>query len=151
MGEIKNIIQRLLSGEKLSEQKLMKELGVSKWKASQILTVAKYELNKLKLVYTYKPEKPKNFQSEKQTYKYLEQVLFDISFKVYSPVLKGLPDYIVISTKPKELTQGFYEVKLKGRKLSKHQEKLMSVLALAFEVYLIEVDKNGFVEVFKWK
>lgn len=145
------IVQRLLLGENLSIRQVEKEYGITRWKASQLLSVAKYETKKLTLQFSFTPDKPKNFLTEKQTYRYLQETLFDIAYKVYSPVLKGLPDFIVVSTKRKELEPGFYEVKLKGRKLSKHQEKLMAILGLGFNVYLVEVSTAGEIEVYKWR
>lgn len=104
---------------------------------------------KTKLVYTYEPGKFVLIKNEKSSYKYVSKVLFSLAYKFYSPVLRGLPDYIVIKTKIDTLKPGFYEVKFENRPLTREQEKLMSMLAQAFSVYLVRVYKTGRLEVYE--
>jgi len=105
----------------------------------------------MRLVYTYKPNKPVLIKNEKSSYKYVAKVLFAWAYKFYSPVLRGLPDYIVIRTKIDTLKPGFYEVKFENRPLTREQERLMNALALAFPVYLVRIYRDGRLEVYEWE
>lgn len=79
---------------------------------------------------------------EKDVYRFLKDKVFAKSFKVFSPVLKGLPDFIVIRTQVKELPPGFYEVKYGKLSLTELQEKVIKELALSFNVFVVVYDYN---------
>ncbi|MGB9638233.1 MAG: hypothetical protein ACPL1F_02925 [bacterium] len=82
---------------------------------------------------------------EKDTYKLLQEQVFEKSFKLYTPILRGFPDYIVIKVYnkyEKHITSGFYEIKFKNNKLTKYQINFLSALAFSFHVYVVEVKQD---------
>jgi hypothetical protein len=84
----------------------------------------------------------RKLSSEKDAYKLLEEFVFNKAYKLYTPILRGFPDYIVIELKEKYspyLKAGFYEIKFNNGKLTPYQVKFLSSLALAFPVYLVQV------------
>jgi hypothetical protein len=90
----------------------------------------------------------KQFKKEKETYPYLQKYIFDESVKVYTPILRGFPDFIVRDFKEpynKILKPGFVEVKFNKGKLSIHQEIFLSWLKKSFNVYIfhIHTQKTG--------
>lgn len=99
------------------------------------------------------PDKPnRRFENEKQTYKYVEKMLdFQKSFKLFSMVLKGIPDYIVSEIGLYRLEAGFYEVKFENRKLSPTQVKLIKELVKLSNVYIIRVFRDGTIIIDKVK
>lgn len=89
------------------------------------------------------------FSKEKDIYKYLQKNVFDKYLKIYSMVLKGFPDYIVISLKDEYkdiLKPGFYEVKLNSD-LSVYQKEILGKLSEAFPVYVVKGDKQGIINI----
>lgn len=93
------------------------------------------------------------FSKEKDIYKYLQKNVFDKYIKIYSMVLRGFPDYIVISIKDgyKDILKpGFYEVKLDS-KLSIYQKEVLGKLSEAFPVYIIQGRKDGDIEIYPFK
>jgi len=106
----------------------------------------------IKFVTEVYPIKKHNFKNEKETYNYIKKRLFKTSFKFFSSVLKGLPDFIVTElseTAPYELKRGFYEVKFKDRPLSKQQEFMLSELAKLTNCYIIRVYPDGLLQIYK--
>jgi hypothetical protein len=99
----------------------------------------------------------KKFSKEKETYPYLKKYVFNEAAKIYTPVLRGFPDFIAISYKEpynKVLKPAFIEVKLDKGRLSIHQETFMSWLKKGFDVYVFHIKTitNGSViEVKEWK
>lgn len=84
----------------------------------------------------------KQFSKEKETYDYLQKYIFDEAVKMYTPILCGFPDYIVVSYKEpynEILKPSFVEVKLNKGKLSIHQEKFLPWLKKGFEVYVFHI------------
>lgn len=87
----------------------------------------------------------RKLKSEKDAYKLLQEQVFHKSFKLYTPILRGFPDFIVISLKndyKDYLKPGFYEIKFNRGRLSPHQISFLSVLASAFPVYLFVVKED---------
>ena len=89
------------------------------------------------------------FESEKDTYPYLNKYVFKDYLKIFSLVAKGLPDYIVFSTYIEELPAGFYEVKFRKAELTKAQLHVLPKLARLSNAYLLRVYEEGSIEVFK--
>jgi len=147
---IKDLIKQIKAGAKLTRRSIAKQYDITSWKAYKLLSIAEYLSEGMELVYTHTPDKPKEFRNEKQTYPYVKQVLFELAYKYFSPVLKGLPDFLCIIPKIPELKEGFYEVKFDGRQLSKEQKLLMAKLSLSFNVYVVNVDKTGVIEVYQY-
>ena len=87
----------------------------------------------------------RKLKSEKDAYRLLQDYVFDKYFKLYTPILRGFPDYIVVKLKEKYqpyLKSGFYEIKYNRGRLSPHQIKFLTSLAFAFPVYLVVVKEN---------
>jgi len=106
----------------------------------------------IKFVTEVYPIKKHKFENEKQTYNYIKKRLFQTSFKFFSSVLKGLPDFIVTELKkeaPKSLKIGFYEVKFKDRPLSKQQEFILSELSKLTNCYIIKAYPDGLLQIYK--
>jgi hypothetical protein len=63
---------------------------------------------------------------------------------MYSFVLRGFPDFIVVKTKVDQLTPGFYEVKYSNKisSLTESQTNLLKVLSESFDVYVVLYDKK---------
>lgn len=96
------------------------------------------------------PKNRYNFDNERQTYKYVEKTLkFRKSFKLFSTVLRGIPDYIVSEIDHDLLRPGFYEIKFENRKLSAVQVKLAKELVKVANVYIVRVFRNGMIRVEK--
>ncbi len=89
------------------------------------------------------PQKCK-ISCEKDLYRVLKNKVFEKCFKVYSFVLRGFPDFIVVKTKVDQLTPGFYEVKYSNKisSLTENQAKLLKVLSESFDVYVVLYDKK---------
>jgi len=102
----------------------------------------------MKPVYTkiweYTPPKPKRFEAEKETYQYFKRVIgFKGGFKLYSPVLRGLPDFVVTELQHEKLNAGFYEVKFKNNWLRPTQEKILFELSKIAPVYVVNIQVDG--------
>lgn len=90
-------------------------------------------------------EMNKVFEKEKDVYPFLKNYVFNEAVKLYTPILKGFPDFIVVSYKApynEKLKPSFVEVKLNNNKLSYQQAKFISWLSKGFTVYVFEV-RNG--------
>lgn len=99
-----------------------------------------------------KPNKERRIENERVSYEYVKRALsFDKAFKFYSPVLKGLPDFIVSEVGLYPLKAGFYEVKFKNRPLSTQQIKVLNELKKIASCYIIRVFPNGNIIVEKIK
>ncbi len=94
------------------------------------------------LVYKEKVSNRARIEREKDLYRYLRRHVFDEAIKIYSFVVKGIPDFIVISTKREELKPGFYEVKFskKLESLTENQEVILDKLSKGFKVYVVLYD-----------
>jgi hypothetical protein len=99
----------------------------------------------------------KQFKKEKETYPYLKKYVFNEAVKIYTPVLRGFPDFIAISYKEpynQVLKPAFIEVKLNKGVLSIHQETFMSWLKKGFDVYVFHIKtmkEGSVIEVKEWK
>jgi hypothetical protein len=61
-------------------------------------------------------------KSEKDCYHYLKKFLFKRYFKIYSMVVRGVPDFLVYEFHDDiYLPEGWYEVKFKTKQLSSNQ------------------------------
>jgi hypothetical protein len=98
----------------------------------------------------------KKFEKEKDTYKFLKDFVFDEALKLYTPIVKGFPDFITISyKKPYEevLKPAFIEVKLNNGKLSLHQAKFLGWLSRGFTVYIFYIKSTpdgSVIQVREW-
>ena len=77
---------------------------------------------------------------EKDVYRFLKSKVFVKCYKVFSPVLKGMPDFIVMKTNYEQLKPGFYEVKYNKLQLTENQEKVIQELVESFNVYVVLYD-----------
>jgi len=95
-------------------------------------------------VYTYVPEKPKDFKKEKDTYPYFKRIIgFEEGFKIYSPVLRGLPDFIVTEKRLKEVEAGGFEVKFENNTLRPSQISVLSKLTKVMPIYVVNIYRDG--------
>lgn len=98
----------------------------------------------------------KVFQKEKDTYKFLKNYIFDEAVKLYTPIIRGFPDFIVVSYKQPYndiLKPAFVEVKLNNGKLSLHQAKFLAWLKRGFNVYIFQiktVTDGSIIQVREW-
>jgi hypothetical protein len=98
----------------------------------------------------------KTFQKEKETYKFLKDYVFDEAIKLYTPIIRGFPDFIAVSyKKPYDdiLKPAFVEVKLNNGKLSLHQAKFLGWLSRGFTVYVINIKTiadGSLIQVREW-
>ncbi len=98
----------------------------------------------------------KIFQKEKETYKFLKDYVFDEAVKLYTPIIRGFPDFIAVSYKHpynEILRPAFVEVKLNNGKLSLHQAKFLGWLSRGFKVYVFHIKTltNGsIIQVREW-
>jgi hypothetical protein len=98
----------------------------------------------------------KVFQKEKETYKFLKDYVFDEAVKLYTPIIRGFPDFIAVSyKKPYDdiLKPAFVEVKLNNGKLSLHQAKFLGWLSRGFTVYVFHVKTiadGSIIQVREW-
>jgi hypothetical protein len=105
----------------------------------------------LKLLYEIPVQK--QFKEEKETYPYLKRFVFNESVKLYTPILQGFPDFIVVSYKEpfnKMLKPAFVEVKFGKGKLSVYQEKFLSWLKKGFNVYVFHIvnrEKDSMIQI----
>ncbi len=84
----------------------------------------------------------KKFDKEKTTYKFLKDYIFDEAVKLYTPIIRGFPDFIVVSYKHpynEILKPAFVEVKLDNNKLSLNQAKVLGWLSRGFTVYVFHI------------
>ena len=94
------------------------------------------------------PIKKHSFSCEKDTYNYVKNRLFRKSFKVFIPVLRGFPDFIVTEVDKlfkRELKAGFYEVKFKDRPLQPTQIKIIQELLKVAPCYIVRVMPDGLI------
>ncbi|MCM8819665.1 MAG: hypothetical protein NC925_02605 [Candidatus Omnitrophica bacterium] len=118
----------------------------------------------LELIYEHNQKRRRKINREKNAYKYISKILFKEAYKLYSLVLKGFPDFMVISSNNNVVPAGFYEIKLQKcnskRKrsknkdklnLSKAQEYLLSRMAQVFPTFLILICEDGTFKVYKIK
>ncbi len=98
----------------------------------------------------------KKFEKEKVVYKFLKEYVFDEAVKLYTPIIKGFPDFIVVSYKHpynETLKPAFVEVKLNNGKLSFHQAKFLGWLSGGFTVYILHVrtlSTGSIIQVLEW-
>jgi hypothetical protein len=98
----------------------------------------------------------KVFQKEKDTYKFLKDFVFDEAVKLYTPILRGFPDFIAVSYKKpydEVLKPAFIEVKLNNGKLSLHQAKFLAWLSKGFKVYVFHIKtitNSSLIQVMEW-
>ena len=100
---------------------------------------------KLVKVLEHKFDTKRKLKSEKDSYKLLQEFVFEKYYKLYTPILRGFPDYIVIKVKKEYeeyLKAGFYEIKFNRGRLSPYQITFLSSLAAAFPVYLVIVKSD---------
>ncbi len=113
----------------------------------------------LELIYENNQKRRRKINREKNAYRHVSKILFKEAYKLYSLVLKGFPDFMVISSDI--VPAGFYEVKLqkcnskrkrsKNLNLSKAQEYLLSRMAQVFPTFLIVVCEDGTFKVYRIK
>jgi len=97
----------------------------------------------------------KKFKNEKDTYKYLKDNVFNEALKLYTPILRGFPDFIVVSYKHPYhiLKPSFVEVKFNKGRLSVYQEKFLDWLVKGFNVYVFHIqtqDNGSILQVYEW-
>ncbi len=96
-------------------------------------------------VLEHKFETKRKLKSEKDAYKLLQEFVFDKAYKLYTPILRGFPDFIVVKLKQEYkdyLLPGFYEIKFNRGRLSPYQITFLSSLSVAFPVYLLVVKQD---------
>jgi len=91
----------------------------------------------------FKLQLPKNrtFRIERDINMFLKKFVFIKAFKLFCPVLRGLPDFLVIQAKY-GLPPGFYEVKNWNSKLTEYQIKMLNVLSISFNCVLVQYNKE---------
>lgn len=105
----------------------------------------------LKLVLESKLKTRKIYTREKDSYEHLKQQFFRKAFKVYTPVLKGFPDFIAIETYyPSVCKHGFYEVKFQNSDLTINQIKFFNNFSHVFNCYVIRVYPDASFQVFQY-
>jgi len=82
----------------------------------------------------------KQINTEKDIYAFLKKHVFVKSYKLYCPVLRGMPDFLVIKANY-NLPSGFYEVKNKTQ-LTQSQIKLLSELCMVFDCIVVKYNKQ---------
>jgi len=98
----------------------------------------------------------KRFEKEKDTYKFLKNYIFNEAVKLYTPILRGFPDFIAVSYKQPYndiLKPAFIEVKLNNGKLSLHQAKFLAWLSKGFKVYVFQIKTTAdgsLIQVREW-
>lgn len=98
----------------------------------------------------------RKFEKEKDTYKFLKDFVFDEAVKLYTPILRGFPDFIAVSYKKpydEVLKPAFVEVKLNNGKLSLHQAKFLAWLSKGFTVYVFHIKTTvdgSLIQVREW-
>jgi hypothetical protein len=97
----------------------------------------------LSLPVIFKMQLPKNrsFRIERDINMFLKKFVFIKAFKLFCPVLRGLPDFLVIQAKF-GLPSGFYEVKNWNNKLTENQIKMLNVLSISFNCVLVQYNKE---------
>lgn len=96
-------------------------------------------------VLEHKFDTKRKLKSEKDSYKLIQEFVFEKAYKLYTPILRGFPDFIVIKLKQEYrdyMLPGFYEIKFNRGKLSLYQITFLSSLAVAFPVYLVVVKSD---------
>lgn len=96
-------------------------------------------------VLEHKFDTKRKLKSEKDSYKLLQAFVFEKAYKLYTPILRGFPDYIVVKVKKEYeeyLKAGFYEIKYNRGRLNPYQITFLSSLAVAFPVYLVVVKSD---------
>jgi len=105
----------------------------------------------LPVVFKLRLPKNKVFRIEQDINKFLKKFVFIKAFKLYCPVLRGLPDFLVVQARF-GLPPGFYEVKNWNNQLTEHQIKMLNVLNLAFNCIIVYYDKKKHCLYFyKWE
>jgi len=97
----------------------------------------------------------KKFNNEKDTYKYLKDNVFEEALKLYTPILRGFPDFIVVSYRyPYNILKpSFVEVKFNKGRLSVYQEKFLQWLAKGFAVYVFHIEtqnNESVLRIYEW-
>lgn len=91
----------------------------------------------------FKLSLPRNkiFRIEKDINNFLKKFVFVKAFKLYCPVIRGLPDFLVVKAKY-DLPSGFYEVKNWNNSLSEYQINMLNVLSMAFNCVVVQYNKK---------
>lgn len=99
------------------------------------------------LIYVHKCE-PVTIENEKDCYKHFVKEMNVKGHKVFSPVLKGIPDYFVYEIDP-PLSAGMYELKTWKGKVSPQQERFFDWYGKIFNCYLVVVNNRGDLAFYK--
>ncbi|DAD54596.1 TPA: hypothetical protein [Aquificae Conch Spring virus] len=105
----------------------------------------------LPVVFKLKLPRNKVLRIERDINMFLKKFVFIKAFKLYCPVLRGLPDFLVIQARF-GLPAGFYEVKNWNKQLTKYQVKMLNILSLAFNCIVVQYNKKEHCLYFyKWE
>ena len=95
----------------------------------------------LPVVFKLKLPRNKVLRIERDINMFLKKFVFIKAFKLYCPVLRGLPDFLVIQARF-GLPSGFYEVKNWNKQLTEYQVKMLNILSLAFNCIIVQYNKK---------
>jgi len=95
----------------------------------------------LPIIFRLSLPRNKIFRIEKDINNFLKKFVFTKAFKLYCPVIRGLPDFLVVKAKY-DLPAGFYEVKNWNSHLSEHQINMLNILSLAFNCVVVQYSKK---------